>query len=273
MTLNKDIYCEIVKHVNDLSDVRQLGLANKTLAQICSQHLEQYPALKTLAAYFLRGPIKYHQTALHILKHGNSKGKYKDEDDYLAKLKRVAQEKEKRGYFELPISQLVKYLISLWFIHRHLFIRLPPVDILKQYLEETQIFGNEYVALFKYQTIPKDPHWYCGTDVVQGDDVFCFNIHTDEFLCGSWDGEWPPHFQLCDECDSKGTSVCGKCGYYYIDFSEDDESDDDYDDDYITIEERFTQVRIKEGINTTGSGYYVGDFDAAFRVFMGVRLS
>lgn len=276
MIMNKDIYSEIVKHINDLSDLQRISLANKTLNTICIQELEQYSILRTLAAYFSRGPDKYHEIACHISKYGNRNGKYKDEADYLLQLKTLIDKKvaDKHLYFDLPISILIKRIISLSFIYRPLFIRLVPPNVLKQYLNETDRFGNEYVGLFKYKTVPKDPIWFCGTQVTQTDEVFCFNIHNDqEFLCGHWDGDWPPHFQICDTCRSR-TSLCGKCGYYYIDFTEDDESEKErYDDesDYYR-DHPFTQLRIKEGICTTGSGYYVGNFDSAFQLFMGIHL-
>lgn len=278
MALNKDLYCEIVKHVDDLSDMRRLGLANKTLNSICQQALLPYPMLKSLATFFSNGSSEYHETALHILKYGQQDSEVKscqlrDEDDYMLKLKTLIDQQlvNKQLYFDLPLPKLIKYIISLWFIHPHLFIRLPPPHVLKQYLEETQIFGNKYVALFKSDTLPKDPPWFCGTHVTQTDHIFCFNIHDEkEFLCGKWDGEWPPHFMICDECRLKQydidypnpKSLCGKCKYYYIDFSEDDENDDE---EYFY--NRFRQRRLKEGISTSESGYYVGDFDAAFRLF------
>ena len=285
MTLNKDIYCEIVKHIDDLSDVRQLGLANQTWNTVCTQELNRYPELKLLAHYFDRALQRYSETGSWILQYDvREKGKYKDQADYLLQLKTFINTSmpEKSIYFALPISLLIKRIISLWFISRDLYLRLVPPSVLKQYLDETSIFGNEYVVLFKYETIPRDPIWFTGTEITQTDQVFCFNVQNDsEFLCGHWDGDWPPYFLTCGDCYSKQPgveywerkSLCGKCHYYYIDFTEDDESEKEkykVEEDYY-FEHSFTQVRIKEGICTTGSGYYVGDCNATFRLFIGDR--
>lgn len=114
--MNKDIYTEIVKHVDDLSDMRQLGLANKTWNTVCQQELKQYPVLRKLAEFFARAPLEYSNAACHILKYDNQESKYRDEADYISKLKTFVNQQmgDKQLYFDLPISKSVKYIICFF---------------------------------------------------------------------------------------------------------------------------------------------------------------
>ena len=159
MTLPREIYLEIVNHLCDLASIRDLAKCDKMLNSFCTQIVSRHPNLRVLARKFQESIDSYQQNMKEFFSWGTSQDcKIKNETDYFSHLTELytKRKSDKDLYFSLPVSKSIKFMISLWFIYKNLFIRIPPIYILRKYLAETKVFNNEYVVLFKHKTHPMD---------------------------------------------------------------------------------------------------------------------
>ena len=178
--------------------------------------------------------------------------------EYLTKLDEIIQKAQNDSdrYNELPLPTFVKYLINIWLKYPSKVIRMVPVDVLKQYLEDGAELGADYCLLFKtVQTPCSGPDisdekniWNIKDKIVDLDEVIiaCSRTLENSFLFGEFDIEYQayPPLTICHDC--LNSLPCPlKCKYYFIDY-----------------ENRFPYSAIDKGKleNCKPNGYYEGTF-------------
>ena len=173
----------------------------------------------------------------------------------------------KQHYNSLLLPTFVKYLINIWFVYPSKYIRLGPLDILKQYLADCEELDADYCLLFKTtQRCCTGPHisdneniWNVKDKMVDLDEVLIAfsRAQEDSFLFGAFDieGHGNPPLTICNDCE-QSLPCPAKCKYYFIDYE-----NRFPENGYGIGKKKLCEVIEKNRYNCYGEGVFLEVFD------------